>query len=591
MKLTAVFTRCRREAKTMRKTDAPAARANAPEHSLSRALRRFARHSILLMVLLALSIAGYVILSLLPPLVLGKVVDLLTGGALASSGTYLGLAFAYFGLLLVSGILGALKDSLITILGQKVTHAVRTEMAEKLSFLPASYYVSHTSGEITSLLISDVMTIESLFTSGIVSMVADLCELIGILVVVFRRGAGIGWLLLVSLPLVFYLTRRVQKGTLKAQTDRRAAVARASGFIPETLHNLRTIHVFRAETFLEGRYAKAIDDDFSAMEKSNFYAAFYSPVIMTISAVLTALMMAGAGAAMAGSASPALLRLFAGMSVGAAVADINYIARVFSPLQNIGMEIQNIQSAGAGVRRIKAFLALPEEPNVPADEAPSAEAVDISHLSFGYRKDEPVFQDFSLKVAPGEMVTFTGRTGAGKTTLLNLVMGLYRPQAGTVHVFGRPAAGVLEKERRCLFGYVSQSFYRVPGTVEDQVTMRDPSVTPQQVDQALSLAGLSETVARLPQGKQTPCRSDTFSEGQFQLLNMARAMVKNPKILMLDEVTAKLDAATEDQLMRSIGQAAQGRTVLSVSHRTEAMTLERSPQEGSASKGRIVSLT
>lgn len=516
-------------------------------------------HALLTVVLIAVIVAS-IVLALLPPYILGLIVDELV----AKNASVLTLAILYVAAVFGQGLAGAGQEAAIAIFGQKVTHKLRSAMAAKLDRLPAAYFHEHDAGAISARIVNDVDAIEALFASGIVGMITDVFQVIGIVIAIFLESTGLGILVLIALPVVALWTRWIQKTTREARRDARSAIARESAQIPETLRCLRMVQLMGAERFMEGRYGKAVDDGFAAQTRSNFCDAVYSPVVISLSSLVIALMMGLAGSGGAWAA-------FFGVSVGGAVTAINYVGNVFTPISDIGMEIQSIQDAGAAISRIGELLEAPEEklPEKTGAEDRQA-AVALSHVTFGYKKDAPVLEDFSLSVAPGERVTLMGRTGAGKSTVLNLVMGLYQPDSGTVSVFGEPAGSFAADERRKTLGYVEQGFRRIQGTVLDELTLGDPRVTEGQAKAALEHVGLWESVLALPEGLATPCTQGTFSEGQFQLLGIARAIVFDPPLLLLDEVTSHLDPATEAQVLSALDAAAEGRTTISVSHRLAA---------------------
>ncbi|MCH3926047.1 MAG: ABC transporter ATP-binding protein/permease [Atopobiaceae bacterium] len=516
-------------------------------------------HALLTVALIAVIVAS-IVLALLPPYILGLIVDELV----AKNASVLTLAILYVAAVIGQGLAGAGQEAAIAVFGQKVTHKLRSAMAAKLDRLPAAYFHEHDAGAISARIVNDVDAIEALFASGIVGMIIDVFQVLGIVIAIFFESTGLGILVLIALPVVALWTRWIQKTTREARRDARSAIARESAQIPETLRCLRMVQLMGAERFMEGRYGKAVDDGFAAQTRSNFCDAVYSPVVISLSSLVIALMMGLAGSGGAWAA-------FFGVSVGGAVTAINYVGNVFTPISDIGMEIQSIQDAGAAISRIGELL---EAPEVKLPEKTGAEdrqaAVALSHVTFGYKKDAPVLEDFSLSVAPGERVTLMGRTGAGKSTVLNLVMGLYQPDRGTVSVFGEPAGSFAADERRKTLGYVEQGFRRIQGTVLDELTLGDPRVTEEQVKAALEHIGLWESVLALPEGLATPCTQGTFSEGQFQLLGIARAIVFDPPLLLLDEVTSHLDPATEAQVLSALDAAAEGRTTISVSHRLAA---------------------
>ena len=521
-----------------------------------------ARTHLALTVALVVAVVATVVTALLPPLVLARVVD----GIAARSLDAPRLAAAYLALVVLQGLAGAGQEAAIAVFGQKVTHELRSRMAAKLDRLPAGYFVRNAAGAITSRLVNDVDAVEALFASGVVGMVTDLCQVVGIVAIVMWESAGLGVMLLVALPLVFLFTRHVQRATLDAQTQNRVAVGEANEQIPETLRTIRTIRQLGREAFMGRRYARAIDRAFQAQERSNFYDAVYSPVVITTSSVVI-----GVSLSLAAQGGP-LGSLF-GVTVGGAVAVISYVEKVFTPLSDIGMEIQSIQQAAAGVRRIGELLGEAEERSVAADAPTPSDgsrgdvAARRTPQTFGYEPASPVLRDFSLRVERGEHVTLVGRTGAGKSTVLRLLLGLYQPDSGEVTVLGRRAGSIPPAERRCCYGYVEQAFRAVPGSVADQVTLGDPSVTGDQVSRALQTVGLSDVVAGLPRGAGTPLADARLSQGQLQLINIARAIACDPGLLILDEVTANLDSATERQVMEALAVAVRGRTVISVSHR------------------------
>lgn len=529
---------------------------------LGAVLRRVITASAATSSLTVLVIVLAVVTALFPPLVLERAVNDLT----AERGIALSLALSYLGLLALSGLLESGQNVMITVLGQKVTHGLRSALCAKLRCLPAAYFTSHEAGKISSLFVNDVDTVDALFTDGIVSMFADGCKVVSILIVIFDKSTGLGILMLLVTPLLFAMTRLFQKRMLRAQLANRVAVSKVTNHIPETIRNIRMIHVLLREPYMERRYCDYISESYRATDQSNRYDSIYSPIVIFVSSYVIAVMMVCA--AMGGG-----LRTFFGISVGTAVAVIAYVGQVFAPLESLGMEIQNIQSAVAGVKRIDAFLAEPErerpdDSNTEKNSSP-VPIVRFDHVGFGYGDDSDVFQNLNFTVNKGESVTFVGRTGAGKSTVFRLLLGLYRPHKGRVLIEGWEASDIPDEKKRRLFGYVEQSFHLVEGTVGEQISLFDPAVGREQVEHAAKLVGLHDSIRALPDGYDTPASEAAFSQGQFQLLSVARAVVREPAILLLDESTATLDSDTERRVLDALERAAHGRTVLSISHRLQ----------------------
>lgn len=552
------------------------------------------------------TVCGAVITALYPPLVLGRIVDTLAAGCQVP----LYLIFLYMVFNVITGLMEAAREWLLTVFGQKITHALRSGLMEHFTRLTAASLSKQEPGAVVSRFVGDVDTVENLFTSGIVSMFADTCKIISILAVIWFRNKGLAILLLILLPFIFWFTRYVQRNMLEAQLRNRRAVSKASGHVPETLHNIRTIHNLGKEKYMEKKYDEYIGDSYKAMEKTNFYDAIYSPVILILNAIVVAVVML-----FSASGNAKALTLF-GMSAGTAVAVINYISQIFAPVESLGMEIQTIQSAIAGVRRINEFFALPAFEDVKADikadfnvdikadimadfnadisadinaaletqtasinnseELKARKActpyVKFNNVTFGYEADHIIIKDKSFNVDMGEQVTLQGRTGAGKSTIFKLLLGLYRPLKGQILIDGIDSSNIPDNMKRRIFGYVEQTFHMVPGTVKDQITLYDEAISMDEVVNAARLAGLHDTIMSFDKGYDTPCTQEIFSQGQWQLLSIARATAANPQLLLLDEITANLDAETEREVLKALKNVSENRTVISISHRVTART-------------------
>ena len=553
-------------------------------HEILTAVGSICTQNLLLPIALVITVVGAVVTALVPPLILENIVDGLT----AENPMPIAQAFSYFGVTALAGLLESTRESLLIVFGQKLTHGLRSQMCEKLSQLSADTLSKMDAGTIASRFVGDVDTLETLFTSGIISMFADACTMIGIYAVLWQKNRGLAITLLAILPLIALFTRHVQKKMLAAQMDSRKAAARTSGLVPETIHCIRMIHVFGKEGFMRKRYDRTLQEGYAAMERTNFYDALYSPVILITDALVTGVVML-----LSASSGPEV-RMFFGMSVGTAVAVISYISRIFSPIESIGMEIQTIQEALAGAKRVGEFLELSTrlEPSGEAGEkamtelgkastaagsdraavaepakSPAVACISLEDVSFGYEEEKMVLEHLSFEIKTGEQVTMTGRTGAGKSTIFKLLLGLYRPQKGCVKIYGQDAYLLPDSIRRRLFGCVEQSFKRVPGTVLEQITLSDPMISREDAVEAAKLAGLHEVIAGMEQGYDTPCTDALFSQGQWQLLSIARAVAAKPSILLLDEITANLDVGTEQEVLYALRRAGENRTVVSISHR------------------------
>ena len=515
----------------------------------------------LFLIGLGIVILAGTLAALLPPLVLEQIVNQLT----LRQAIGVGPALAYFLFLALAGILESLQTVMITRTGQKITRQVRQDLCAKLDTLPAAYFTREDAGKTVSLFVNDVDALSSLFDNGVLNMAADSLKVIGVLVMIFTRSLGLGFLLIVITPLLFAVTRHFQKRMLQAQKTNRAAIAQVNHLVPETLNCLRMIRSLNKQERMEDRYDQHLQTSYQSLEKANFYDSVYSPIIVFSSSAVIPVMMILA------TLSGGWRSLF-GMSVGSAVAVTAYVGKIFTPLENIGMEIENIQSAVAGIQRIEAFFRQPQrnppEATLTLSALPAGEpALTLNHVTFGYEKEETVLRDCSFCVQQGETVTLAGRTGAGKSTIFKLILGLYSPQQGSVTIFGTPADQISDRQKRRLFGYVEQTLRPANGTVGDQISLFDETITADQIAHAVRLVGLDTVIAQLPQGMATPWDPALFSQGQLQLLAIARAVAADPRILLLDEITANLDSGTEALVMEALRRASANRTVISITHR------------------------
>jgi ATP-binding cassette, subfamily B, multidrug efflux pump len=527
-------------------------------------------------LLLIATAAGAVFAGLIPPRIMQSLIDtyLSSGRAAVLSGSSQikieHIAAAYFASFAVISLLGIIKEAVLSTAGQKITVVMRDIMMRKMSRLPASYFTQNESGAIVSRFTNDIEAVQALFTNGVVSMIIDLLKIAGIVISMWLFNSLLGLLMLCVLPFVYLLTRFFQKQMLGAQKRKRSIIARVTGFVPETVRNIRMIHSFGKETYMQRKYAVCITESYNTIEKINLYDSIYSPIIRIITSFIIA------AVAVSASAHLPFMMITAGM----AAASMQYIMDVFEPIGNLGMELQSIQSALAGISRVNEFLAEKEEPLKNENKAAvlfqkmrtsRGLTIELQHITFAYKSSEKnILDDVSLIIRPEERITFAGRTGAGKSTLFNIIPGLLIPQSGCVLIDDIDAASIPNSDKRRIFGYITQHFDFINGTVADQITMGDKAITRADIEDSLRFTGMLDYVNSLENGLETQAGPQSFSQGQLQLLAVSRAIVTHPPILLLDEITANLDSATEKKLLTVLDKAGKGRTVLSVSHRLSA---------------------
>ena len=518
-------------------------------------------------IVLIFAIFGVVIASLVPPQILKYIVD--NNLVPKVSDKLLNLAIIYMGVLLFIGIFDFMKNAVLTVLGQKITKEIRLKMMEKLKKINAVFFSSNGTGAVVSRFTNDVDVISSMFTSGIIGMMIDCLKVVGIVASIwtFSTKLGIGTLLL--LPIIYTITRIFQKKMLKAQIENRILVGKVNNHISESLKNVQMIKSYSKEIYMEKNYVKYLLNNYKTIEKVNFYDSVFSPIIQLTRALVIGLIVI--------LSSKQLNYL--GISLGMVAASIELISNLFAPIENLGMELQNIQQAVSGIHRVNDFYNLPEDHSknseLKAEDIipnPADIRLSFNDVSFQYEKGADILKNISLHLNPQEKVTFVGRTGVGKSTLFKLAMGFLKPSNGSITINGIDVYNISNSEKRKMFGYVNQSFHMISGTVADQISLQDENIKKDQIENALEFVGLTDYVVALENGIDTEVNSDSlFSQGQKQLLAIARAIVTDPPILLLDEITANLDSITEKKFIAVLQKASHDHTILSITHRLSSM--------------------
>lgn len=518
-------------------------------------------------IFLLIAVSGVVVTSLIPPQILKYIIDY--NLVPRNSNGLLKLAIIYITVLLFIGVFDFTKEAVLTVIGQRITKEIRAEMMEKLEKINAMFFSANESGAVVSRFTNDVDAINSMFTSGIVGMIIDCFKIIGIVASIWTFSYKLGIVTMLLLPLIYGITRLFQGRMLKAQVENRILVGKVNNHISESLKNIQMIKSYSKEGYMEKNYTKYLMDNFRTVEKVNFYDSVFSPIIQLTRAIVIGFIVV---------LSSKQLNLL-GITLGMVAASIELISNLFAPIENLGMELQNIQYAISGIKRVNDFYKEPEDDSknnevLVEDIIPRREAVRLSFndINFSYNEDTEILQNINLSIKPMEKVTFVGRTGVGKSTLFKLIMGLLKPSSGSITINGFDVYDIPNSEKRNIFGYVDQSFHIIKGTVLEQISLQDKKITREQIENALDFVGLTEYVASLENGIDTIVTSESlFSQGQKQLLSIARAIVTNPPILLLDEITANLDSITEEKIVSVLQKASNAHTILSISHRLSSM--------------------
>ena len=525
------------------------------------------KKNMIISFLLLIAAGGVVISSLVPPQILKLIVD---RNLVPRSGDGLrSLAIGYISIILLIGFFDFVKEALLTVLGQKITKEIRFGMLEKLERINAAFFSSNGTGIIVSRFTNDVDAINTMFTNGIVGMVIDCFKVIGIIASIWFFSGKLGIITLILLPAIYLVTRFFQKSMLKSQMKNRILVGKVNNHISESFKNVQMIKSYSKEDYMEKRYKEYLLENYKTIEKVNFNNSIFPPVIQMIRAIIIAIIVI---------LSSKQLN-FLGISLGMVAASIDLISNLFIPIENLGMELQSIQEAVSGVRRVNEYFRETEDDiknrELKAEDIlPGREDVrlELHDISFYYDKETDILNHINLTIKPQEKVTFVGRTGVGKSTLFKLVLGLLKPVEGSITINGIDVYSIPNSEKRKIFGYVDQSFPLIQGTVAEQISLQDESITRQQIESAIEFVGMTDYITVFENGFDTQVSgNNVFSQGQKQLLAIARAIVTNPPILLLDEITSNLDSITEDKIIKVLQKASSAHTILTISHRLSSM--------------------
>src|SRR5215210_3938647 len=518
------------------------------------------------LAVVALLVVGAALLQLGPPLIVRRIVDdhLAAGNA---DGLLL-LALLFLLVTAAAQVVTFGYTYLAAHVAQWVLMVLRVELFEHFQQLPATYFDHTPLGDAISRCTSDVETVDTLFSSGVSVLVANLVLVLTTAAAMILLSPPLALVGALALPFLAITTRFFQVRTRQAERQNRVAIGSINAELQESLGGIQVIRAFSKENYFVRRFQRTLHAALLAYNRATVYSALYTPTMALLAALVTALLL--------WTATRQELAAW-GISIGTLTAFILLFQRFFKPITDLGEQWQTVQAALSGLERIFEVLAIPAESLAQAAPvlAPSGAAVEIRDVVFGYLENRPVLHGLSLTIQRGEQVAVVGRTGAGKTSLLHLVAGLYLPWAGSVRVFGVDPRSIAEEDRRRWFGVVPQNVHLFGGSVRDNITLGDRSVSRDALQQAAELVGLHSVIASLPGvyeadlGQGGGNGNLQLSMGQQQLLALARVLVWDPRLLLLDEATSALDNASDAALRAALRSAVreQGKAVLTIAHR------------------------
>src|SRR6187431_1447014 len=532
-------------------------KARDPHSALSRLLpylRPF-RSSLRWLLLLVIS---YTFLGLVGPYLMGVAID-----HLLHAGEPFGLARLALGMLAVYvlyNLLQAVAGRLMADISQRALAQLRADLFTHVQRLPISFFGEGSTGDLLSRLTNDVEAINQAISQNVTTLVASLLSMLGIVVAMFLLDRWLALASLFVLPLMFWFTQFVARYTRKGFRDLQRELGQLNGVMEEAISGQKTAQAFRRKQAAIEAFQRHNQQVFRAGVYANSYALLLMPITSVLGNLFVIVLAAlGGWLALAGLVSIGIIATF-----------INYAQQFVNPLRQLANLYNSIQSALAGAERIFAIFDIPAE----QDEAtlPLAELsgdVSFEHVRFGYAPDTVVLDDLSFEAKPGQVVALVGPTGAGKTTIINLLTRFYECESGAIRIDGRDIRSIRKRDLRKNLGLVLQDVFLFSGSVLENIRYGRLEASDEEVMAAAKLAEADAFIHLLPEGYRTQLseRAGNLSQGQRQLLAIARAILADPAILILDEATSSVDTRTEARIQRALLALMRGRTSFVIAHR------------------------
>ncbi len=503
-----------------------------------------------------LVVTGVTFLSLVPPQLLKIIVDdVIPSKNLSNLMTF---ALLYMITFVLIGLVNFLKEILLVVVSQGVGKKIRLEMLYKINRMSYHIFSKYDSGELEAYFSNDVDEINTLITSGVISMLIDCLKIVGIVVSMFVLSWVFGLITLAIIPIIVAFTLWIRKRMYNAQILNRELEGNVNKLVLENIDNITTIKSYRIYDKIDKKYNNVLDNHFKTNQKVNNYDAMFSPIMQMLkNLVIVAIIVL----------STINLDLF-GISVGMLISSIDLITNLFAPIENLGMELQTIQKSLAAMDRINAFFKLEEDEIKSQDLDLKNDDFQLvfDDVSFSY-DNEKVIEHFSYVMNKNDRLILKGKSGSGKSTIFKLAYGLIKPTSGRVTINGVDTYLLSNEAKRKLFGIVYQDYFFSGGTIKEEITMLDPSISEEKIYSTLALVGLDRI-----KDINEPLKVTDYSTGELSLFNIARAIILNSKILFLDEMNAKIDPISARHIIDVVNQVSKDKMVLSINHYGELLS-------------------
>ena len=548
---------------------APAEKAKNFKGSISKLMQYIGRYKIAILAVMIMAAASTVF-TVIGPKVLGKATTGLSEGLMKKITGTGGIDFSYIGRILIivlclyacSAIFSFIQGWIMTGVSQKVCYRLRKEISEKINRMPMKYFESRTYGEVLSRITNDVDTLGMGLNQSITTIITSVATMIGVLVMMLSISPLMTIIAIVILPISVGLVSFVVKKSQSYFKTQQEYLGHINGQIEETYGGHMVVKSFNKEKDMVDTFDKTNAVLYSSAWKSQFFSGMMQPIMMFVGN------LGYAGVALSGG----MLAINGVITIGDIQAFIQYVKNFTQPITQIAQVINQVQSMAAASERVFEFLEEEEEEQIAANPVPTDNIrgeVEFKHVKFGYKEDQIIIKDFCANVKPGQKVAIVGPTGAGKTTMVKLLMRFYDVNSGEILIDGHNIKDFNRRELRDAFGKVLQDTWLYKDTIMENIRYGKLDATDEEVIAAAKAAHAHHFIETLPGGYNMELNEDAsnVSQGQKQLLTIARAILADNPILILDEATSSVDTRTEIQIQNAMDNLMKGRTSFVIAHR------------------------
>ena len=548
---------------------APGEKAKDFKGSIRKMLRYMGKYKIAVVFVMIIA-ACSTVFSVAGPKVLGKATTALASGLMAKVAGTGGIDFTYIGkillfvlgLYLLSSVLSFIQGWIMTGITQKICYRMRKEITEKINRMPMKYFESRTYGEVLSRITNDVDTLGMGLNQSVTQIITSTATIIGVLVMMLSISPLMTLIALVVLPVSGICVSLVVKKSQKHFITQQEYLGHINGQVEESYGGHLVIKAYNKEEEMISRFNQTNDVLYASAWKSQFLSGIMMPIMQFIGNIGYAAVALSGG----------MLAIRGIITIGDIQAFIQYVKSFTQPIQQIAQVTNQVQSMAAAAERVFEFLGEKEEDQIveqPADVTKVVGNVEFDHVSFGYNPDQMIIHDFSAQAAAGQKIAIVGPTGAGKTTMVKLLMRFYDVNSGSIRIDGHDIRDFNRRELRDAFGMVLQDTWLFKGTIMENIRYGRLDATDEDVIEAAKAAHADHFIRTLPGGYEMELNEDAsnISQGQKQLLTIARAILADNRILILDEATSSVDTRTEELIQSAMDNLMKGRTSFVIAHR------------------------